>query len=171
MSRQHRIAVFPGTFDPMTLGHLDIVERGARLFDELVVAVGENPQKTSVLGQGLREKIVREAVSRLPNVRVESYTGLTVDFVRKLGGAAILRGLRNAGDVHFEFAVAATNRAAGGVETVFIMTSPQYAFTSSSLIRQVMQQGGDVSTLVPAQALAYLQELRGGTPVASPQET
>jgi pantetheine-phosphate adenylyltransferase len=153
-----RIGVFPGMFDPITNGHLDVIGRGADLFDELIVAVGQNPEKASLLDQSRRVDIARRAIGDLPGVRVESYQGLTVDFVRACGAVAILRGIRNSSDLQFEFQVALTNREVAGVETVFIMTSPQYAFTSSSLIRQIASQGGDVSALVPPAAREALAE-------------
>ena len=112
--------------------------------DELVVGVGENPEKGSLLRAPERLEIVRQAVAGIPNVRVEPFSGLTVDFARKLKAAAILRGLRNTADLHFEFQLALTNRVVAGVETVFIMTSPELAFTSSSLIKQIARMGGDV---------------------------
>jgi pantetheine-phosphate adenylyltransferase len=152
-----QIALFPGTFDPITNGHLDVIRRGARLFDGLVVGVGDNPDKTSMLPQAQRADIIRQCVSDLHNVRVELFEGLTVDFARKLGATAILRGIRNSSDLQFEFQVALTNRAVAGVETVFIMTSTEYAFTSSSLIRQIAQMGGDVSSLVPPAALPHIR--------------
>jgi pantetheine-phosphate adenylyltransferase len=155
-----RIALFPGTFDPITNGHLDVIERGCRLFDELVVGVGENPQKAPMLPQLQRAAIIREVIDGLPgvrNVRVETFTGLTVEFARKLKAATMLRGIRNSSDLQFEFQVALTNRAVAGVETVFIMTSTEFAFTSSSLIRQIASMGGDVSSLVPPQVLPYIQ--------------
>ena len=159
-----RLAIFPGTFDPVTNGHLDVIQRGARLFDELVVAVGENPEKASLLPRDQRVAILREVVADLGNVRVEPYAGLTVDFARKLGAAAILRGIRNTSDLQFESQVGLTNRAVAGVETVFIITSPQFAFTSSSLIKQIAQMGGDVSSLVPAQVLPHLRSAVGAKP-------
>ena len=155
---KRRIAVFPGTFDPITNGHLDVIQRGATLFDELIVAVGENPEKATMLDHAERAEIVREIVAGYPNVRVESFTGLTVDYARKAGAAAILRGIRNSSDLQFEFQVALTNRVVAGVETIFIMTSPQYAFTSSSLIRQIATMGGDVSALVPPQVLPHIRK-------------
>ncbi len=157
MTDKMRLAVFPGMFDPVTNGHLDVIRRGATLFDELVVAVGDNPDKTPLLPQADRAAILREIVADMPNVRVETFLGLTVDFARKLGATAILRGIRNSSDLQFEFQVALTNRVVAGVETVFIMTSTEYAFTSSSLIRQIASMGGDVSALVPPQALKRIR--------------
>jgi pantetheine-phosphate adenylyltransferase len=158
--RKKRIALFPGTFDPITNGHLDVIRRGALLFDRVVVAVGENPQKASLLPQDERAEIIRRVVARLPNVRVATYQGLTVDFARKIGAGAILRGLRNSSDLQFEFQAAMTNRAAGGVETVFVLTSAEHAFLSSSLIKQIAQMGGDVSGMVPPQVLRHLTPRR-----------
>ncbi len=150
MGRQaKRIAVFPGTFDPVTNGHLDVIRRGRGLFDELIVAIGQNPDKRSLFTQDERAEMIRRLVADYPNVRVESFRGLTVDFARSVGAAAILRGIRNSSDLQFEFQVALTNRAVAGVETVFIMTGPEYAFTSSSLIKQIAALGGDVSALLP----------------------
>ena len=156
-SHNIRRGVFPGTFDPITNGHLDIIRRGAGLFDELVVAVGENPEKASLLDQAERVEIIRGVVRDLPNVRVEPFGGLTVQFARKIGAAAILRGIRNSSDLQFEFQVALTNRVVAGIETVFIMTSTEYAFTSSSLIKQIARMGGDVSALVPPEVLSHIQ--------------
>jgi len=162
-----QLVIFPGTFDPVTNGHLDVIRRGAELFDELVVAVGDNPEKGSLLSQDQRVEMVRRAAAAMPNVRVESYKGLTVDFARKVGASAILRGIRNTADLHFEFQVALTNRVAAGVETVFIMTNPQYAFTSSSLIKQIAQMGGDISAFVPPETVqqirSRLASKRGGS--------
>jgi len=146
-----QLAVFPGTFDPITNGHLDVIQRGSRIFDRLVVGVGQNPQKSAVFDQGERVDIVRQIVAEMTNVTVEAYRGLTVDFVKKAGADVILRGIRSGGDLQFEFQVALTNRVVAGVETVFIMTKPEFAFTSSSLIKQMAQMGGDVSALVPPQ--------------------
>ncbi len=160
MTQQKRIAIFPGTFDPVTNGHVDVIRRGSTLFDELIVAVGANPEKAAVLDQDERVKIIREVVADLPSVRVESYCDLTVDFARRSGAAAILRGVRNTSDLHFEFSVALTNRAVAGVETVFIMTSPNCAFTSSGLIRQIASMGGDVSTMVPPAVISHLDRFR-----------
>ena len=151
-----RLAVFPGTFDPVTNGHLDVIRRGAKLFDELILAVGENPEKAALLDLKQRAGILREITSDMPNVRVETYTGLTVDFARKVGAAVILRGIRNGSDLQFESQMALTNRTVAGVETVFIMTGAEHAFTSSSLIKQIARMGGDVSALVPPQVLSHI---------------
>ena len=142
-----RVAVFPGQFDPITNGHLDVIQRGTRLFDELIVGVGINPEKRELFSIEERVEIIRSLLKDSPGVRVEQFGGLTVDFVRQMGASVILRGIRDVSDLRYEFQLALANRAVGDVETVFIMTGDQYALTSSSLIRQVVSLGGDVKTL------------------------
>jgi pantetheine-phosphate adenylyltransferase len=151
-----RIAVFPGTFDPMTNGHLDIIRRGCKLFDRLIVAVGENPDKAPWLAQDLRARIIQEVVDDLDSVRVETFQGLTMDYARKAGATAILRGIRNAADLQAELQLATANRMVAGIETVFILPSSQWAYTSSSLIKQIASMGGDVSSLVPPEVVPHL---------------
>ena len=146
-SRPRRIAVFPGQFDPITNGHLDVIRRGTALFDQLIVAVGINPEKKELFTLPERVEMITELAGDIPSVRVEKYEGLTVDFVRKAGATAILRGIRDVSDLRYEFQLALANRAVGNVETVFIMTGDQYALTSSSLIRQIVSLGGDVGSL------------------------
>ena len=140
----HRIGVFPGQFDPITNGHLDVIRRGVTLFDELIVAVGINPEKREMFSVEERLEMIRFLVADIPGVRVEKYSGLTVDFVRRSNATALLRGIRDVSDLRYEFQLALANRTVGGVETVFIMAGEQYALTSSSLIRQVVALHGDV---------------------------
>lgn len=142
-----RTAVFPGQFDPITNGHLDVIRRGMRLFDELIVGVGINPEKRELFSIDERVEMIQSLLKNSPGVRVEQFGGLTVDFVRQMGANVILRGIRDVSDLRYEFQLALANRAVGDVETVFIMTGDQYALTSSSLIRQVVSLGGDVKTL------------------------
>ncbi len=147
-----RIAVFPGQFDPITNGHLDVIRRGTVLFDELIVAVGINPEKKELFSIEERLEMIRHLCKDMPHTRVEKYTGLTVDFVRSMKATVMLRGIRDASDLRYEFQLAMANRAVGSVETVFIMTGDEYALTSSSLIRQVVALGGEVnklSTILP----------------------
>jgi len=146
-TRQRRLAVFPGQFDPITNGHLDVIRRGVALFDELIVGVGINPEKRELFTIDERVSMIRALVRDIPRVHVAKFTGLTVDFVKRSKATAILRGIRDVSDVRYEFQLALANRAVGGVETVFIMTGEQYALTSSSLIRQVVAFGGDVKQL------------------------
>lgn len=146
-TRQRRLAVFPGQFDPITNGHLDVIRRGVALFDELIVGVGINPEKRELFTIDERVAMIRALVRDIARVHVAKFTGLTVDFVKRSKATAILRGIRDVSDVRYEFQLALANRAVGGVETVFIMTGEQYALTSSSLIRQVVAFGGDVKQL------------------------
>jgi len=147
---EQRVAVYPGSFDPPTLGHLDIVRRGLTIFDELVVAVSDNPGKQHLFSTVERVALLREATADLPGVSVETYTGLTVSYVQRRGGCAILRGIRTLSDFDYESHLALTNRAMSGLETVFVMASPACSFISSSLIREIARLGGDVSAMVPA---------------------
>ncbi len=142
-----KIAVFPGQFDPITNGHLDVIRRGVVLFDELIVAVGINPEKREMFSLDERLVMIRELLSDVPHIRVEKYSGLTVDFVRHMKATAILRGIRDVSDLRYEFQLAMANRAVGGIETVFIMTGDQHALTSSSLIRQIFALGGELRQL------------------------
>lgn len=158
-----KIGVFPGQFDPITLGHLDVIRRGVKLFDTLYVAVGINPEKREFFSQSERVELIRSLLVDEPNVQVESYAGLTVDFVRKVKATALLRGIRDVSDLRYEFQLAQANRAVGNVETVFIMTGDQYALTSSSLIRQIVSLGGDVRTLaslLPEPVIERLQQVQ-----------
>jgi pantetheine-phosphate adenylyltransferase len=152
-----RVAVYPGVFDPITLGHLDIVRRGSRLFGPLVVAVASNPQKESLFSVEERLALVREAVAGLAGVVVDAYEGLTVAFVRRHGASVILRGLRQHADFEYEYQLALTNRTIAGVETVFVMADEKVAYLSSRLVREVARFGGDVSRLVPPHVAAALQ--------------
>jgi len=160
-ANSRRIGVFPGQFDPITNGHLDVIRRGVKLFDELIVAVGINPEKRDMFTIDERVDMVRALVSEIPDVRVEKYTGLTVDFVRKAEATALLRGIRDVSDLRYEFQLALANRTVGGVETVFIMAGEQYALTSSSLIRQVVALGGNVeqlASILPDLVISQLRE-------------
>ena len=150
-------AIFPGSFDPITNGHLDVIERGRKLFDELIVAVGRSPIKNSLFTPEERVEMISELTAEMPDVSVESFDGLTVEYAAKKEADVILRGLRSLTDVHYEFKLAMTNRAVAGIETVFVMTSEQYGFTSSTLIREVASLGGNISNLVPKNVHDRLQ--------------
>ena len=151
-------AIFPGSFDPITKGHLDVIQRAVIMFDELIVAVGDSPKKEYLFTGQERMDMITELVKDMPEVKVKRFTGLTVEFARSQNAQVILRGLRNLSDVQYEFQLALTNRAIAGIETVFIMTGEKYGFTTSTLIREVGRYGGDVSGLVPANVYKRLQE-------------
>ena len=162
----HHLAVFPGSFDPMTFGHLDVVQRGRHLFDELVIAVGRNPGKDQLftsdervaMASTLAGQLVAEAPDGAP-VRVESFSGLTVDFAIAAGATALLRGIRNLSDLQYEIQQAITNRQVAGLETAFVVAGQSFAYTSSSLIRQITALGRDLSQLgsmVPPRVLEAL---------------
>ena len=162
-SRTRKIAVFPGQFDPITNGHLDVIKRGVGLFDELIVAVGINPEKRELFTIDERVKMVRSLLEDVPGARVEKYGGLTVDFVRSVKATAILRGIRDVSDLRYEFQLALANRAVGNVETVFIMSGDQYALTSSSLIRQIVSLGGNIRQLASMLPHIVVEQLRRKT--------
>lgn len=145
-----RIAVYAGSFDPPTNGHLDVIRRGALLFDELVVAVGDNPAKRYWFDRAAREALIRECAADVANVRVVSFSGLLVHACRDLGATVILRGLRALSDFDLEFRNGLANRDLAGVETVFLLTEPANIFVSSSLVKEIAQHRGDVGRYVPA---------------------
>jgi pantetheine-phosphate adenylyltransferase len=160
-TKGHKIGVFPGQFDPITNGHLDVIRRGVGLFDQLVIGVGVNPGKQELFTLDERVAMIRSIVADIPQVTVEKYRGLTVDFVRAAKATAMLRGIRDVSDLRYEFQLAMANRTVGGVETVFILAGEQYALTSSSLIRQVVALGADVRKLkavLPAIVVEKLHE-------------
>lgn len=142
-------AVCPGSFDPVTLGHVDILERAAAQFDEVVAAVLINPAKKGMFTLDERLEMIAEATAHLPNVRAESGRGLVVDFVRERGLTAIVKGLRTGTDFEYELQMAQMNKHIAGVDTFFVATTPRYSFVSSSLAKEVASMGGDVSDLLP----------------------
>jgi len=158
MSGKFVRAIFPGSFDPITNGHLDVIQRGIKLFDELIVAVGKSPLKNQLFSPEERVEMIAELIKGIPGVSVESFDGLTVEYARQKKADVILRGLRSLTDMSYELELAMTNRSVAGIETVFIMTTEQYGFISSTLIRQVALLGGDISNLVPANVNRLLKE-------------
>ena len=157
MKHKHVRAIFPGSFDPITNGHLDVIKRGVKMFDELIVAVGQSPVKEELFSQSERVKMIEELVTDMPEVTVESYECLTVKFAAEKKCDVMLRGLRNLTDVQYEFQLAMTNRAVAGVETVFVMTSEEFGFVNSTMVRQVAMLGGDVSKLIPTTVYGHLK--------------
>jgi pantetheine-phosphate adenylyltransferase len=155
-----RIAVVPGSFDPVTLGHLDVIGRTAKLFDHVVVVVTHNPGKSALLGVDERVRLLRETMAEagIDGVQVDSWSeGLLVDYCRRVGAEAIVKGLRSATDAAYETPMALVNRDLAGVETLFLVAQPATSHVSSSLVRQVASLGGDVSPYVPRAVVAALQ--------------
>jgi pantetheine-phosphate adenylyltransferase len=160
-----RRAVVPGSFDPVTNGHVDVINRAAALYDELIVAVLVNPGKAGLFDVEERMAMLRDAVAGLPNVRVDSFQGLLVDYCRAQDVPVIVKGLRAVSDFEYELQMAQMNRELAGVETLFVPTAPQVGHLSSSLVKQIAQFGGDVSTLVPKAVhdrLLAMRESGGG---------
>ncbi len=144
-----RRAVFPGSFDPITLGHYDIIARGLTLFDEIILAIGVNAEKKYMFSLEQRKNFIEEAFKNEPKIKVMTYKGLTVDFCKQQKANFILRGLRNPADFEFEKAIAHTNRKMSEIETVFLLTSSGKSYISSSIVRDVIRHGGDYIGLVP----------------------
>ena len=159
-------AVYPGSFDPVTKGHLDIVRRAAALVDELVVGVLNNNEKTPLFSVEERVKMLRDVTADIPNVRVESFSGLSVDFVRKCGASFIVRGLRAVTDFEYELQMAQTNRSIDGeIDTLFFTTALNYAYISSTIVKEVASYGGDISGFVPPSvAQRVYDKLQRGIP-------
>jgi pantetheine-phosphate adenylyltransferase len=150
-------AVCPGSFDPVTLGHIDVFEQASAQFDEVLVAVLVNPKKSGMFDADERIAMITEACAHLPNLRVEAGHGLVVDFVKARGFTAIVKGLRTGTDFEYELQMAQMNKHIAGVDTFFVATNPQYAFVSSSLAKEVAGLGGDVSALLPESVNRRLQ--------------
>jgi pantetheine-phosphate adenylyltransferase len=159
-------ALYPGSFDPLTNGHLDIVDRTAQIFDRVVIAVLENPSKQPLFSTAERVAMIRESLGDRPSVEVSTFNGLTIDFARQVGARVIVRGLRAVSDFESEFQMALMNRRLEpDVTTVFIPTSLRHLFLSSSLIKELAEFGGDISEFVPANVVKPLkQRLTAGTP-------
>ena len=151
------IAVYPGSFDPVTKGHMDLIYRASKMFDALVLGVLINSSKQPLLTLEERVKLLSEVTNKMPNVRVEAFEGLLVDFVNKCDADAIVRGLRSAGDFEYELPLAQANyKLNGRADTIFLATSPQYSYVSSSAVKELMRYNADISDFVPMEALKYL---------------
>lgn len=144
-----RRAIFPGTFDPFTLGHLDILNRSKLIFDEVIIGIGENIDKKAMFSLEDRIDFIKSVVINSENIKVQSYKGLTIDFCKKVDANFIVRGVRNNGDFEFEKAIARTNRLLSKIETVFLLTSAKTSFISSSIVRELIKNKGDYSRLIP----------------------
>jgi pantetheine-phosphate adenylyltransferase len=166
LSDPHIVAMYPGSFDPVTHGHLDVIRRAARLFNSLVVGVGHNPDKAPTFTAEERLAMLRPHLAPLSNVRAEAYDGLTIDFVRRCNARVLVRGIRDVADLSSEVQQAAVNLAIGGIETVFLMTSDQHVLTSSTYVKQIYELSHDVDRirrLVPDNVAKMLMK-KLGTP-------
>jgi len=144
-----RRALFPGSFDPITLGHYDIIKRGIKLFDEVIVAIGVNSEKKYMFSLEDRKRFLEDTFKDEPKVKIVTYKGLTIDFCKVVDAQFILRGLRNPADFEFEKAIAHTNRKLSKIETVFLLTAARTSYISSSIVREVIRNNGDYTVLVP----------------------
>ena len=142
-------AVFPGSFDPITLGHIDIVKRGMKIFDEIIIAIGDNTDKKYMFSKEKRVEFVEKTFSNYDKIKIDSYGGLTADFCKKNNAEFMIRGLRNPSDFEFEKSIALTNREMTGIETIFFLTSPKNSFISSSIVRDLIRNKGDYKLFIP----------------------
>ena len=142
-------AVFPGSFDPITLGHVDIIKRATKIFDEIIVAIGINNEKKYLFSNDVRIKFIEDTFIKEPKIKVKKYKGLTINFCKKNNINTILRGVRNPSDFEFEKAIAHTNYKLSGVETVFLITNPEFSYISSSIVREIIENNGNYQKLVP----------------------
>ena len=156
-----KTAIFAGSFDPITNGHLDILKSGTEIFDKVIVAVSYNVNKKGFLPVETRVKLIEESIKWLKNAEVDYYAGLTVEYARKRGASVLLRGLRNAQDFEYETQLSQNNAELdGNIKSVYLITKPEYSFISSSAVREIFQNGGDVSKFVPKQVALYLKNMR-----------
>jgi pantetheine-phosphate adenylyltransferase len=152
-----KIALFPGSFDPITIAHVDILKRSIPLFDKVVLGIGLNSSKQNFLSAETREEIVRSVFKDYPNVEIATYQGLTVDFCKQIGATYMIRGIRSVGDFEYERAIAQINQTMmPNVETIFILSKPEYSAISSTIVRDILRNGGDVSPFLPKEALEFL---------------
>lgn len=152
-----KIALFPGSFDPITIAHVDIVTRSLPLFDKIVVGIGLNSSKQNFLSAEKREEIVKSIFASNPGVEVQTYQGLTVDFAKKIGANYMVRGVRSAADFEYERAIAQINKTMmPAAETIILLSRPEYSAISSTIVRDILRNNGDVSQFVPKEALAFL---------------
>ena len=142
-------AVFPGSFDPITIGHVDIIKRAMKVFDEIIIAVGDNTDKKYMFPKEKRVEFVKQTFNNYNSIKIESYSGLTVDFCNKNNTEFMIRGLRNPADFEFEKSIALTNRKMTDIETIFFLTSPENSFVSSSIVRDLIRNSGDYKLFIP----------------------
>ena len=142
-------AIFPGSFDPITIGHVDIIKRAMKVFDEIIIAVGDNTDKKYMFPKEKRVEFVKQTFNNYNSIKIESYNGLTVDFCKKNNTEFMIRGLRNPADFDFEKGIALTNRRMTDIETIFFLTSPENSFVSSSIVRDLIRNSGDYKLFIP----------------------
>jgi len=160
-----RVAIYPGSFDPPTLGHLDVIERASKLFDEVIVAVGMNPSKTPLLTVEQRMEGIRKSIGGGPDVWVDKFSGLLVEYAKRQNACAIIRGLRATADFEYEFQMAMVNRRLEEeIESVFLMTNSEYSYLSSSIVKEVAVLGGDISGMVSSAVAELIAESIRGKP-------
>ena len=153
-----KIALYPGSFDPITNGHLDVLERASRMFDVVVIAVLNHPNKKAYLTVNERVELIREATNNIPNVRVDSFNGLTVEYAKKIGAKFLIRGLRTITDFEYEIQLCQTNHViAPDIDTVFLSTKPEHNFISSSMVKELSNLKTDISKFVPENVVEYLK--------------
>ena len=153
-----KIAVYPGSFDPITLGHLDVLKDGAHMFDKVIITVSNNISKHALLSVEERKELIRQSVAEIPNVEVDSFDGLTVEYAKKVGATILLRGLRAVSDFEYEMQLSQTNRSLSeDIKTVFLITRPEYNFIYSSSVKEILKNDGDISKFVPKPVSDYLQ--------------
>lgn len=157
-----KIAIYPGSFDPPTNGHLDMIERGLKLFDKIIIAILHNPKKNSLFSIEERVELLQEVLKEFPNIEIDSHSGLLVDYAEKKGAKAVLRGLRAVSDFEYEFQMALMNRRLNrNIQTVFLMSGFRWIFTSSSIVKEAASFGGDVESMVPPFVYQRLKEKYG----------
>ena len=154
------IAIYPGSFDPITNGHIDILKSGAEIFDKVIIAVSYNANKQGFLPVDIRTKLIEESAKDIPNVEVDSFEGLTVEYAKKRGATVLLRGLRTSFDFEYEMQLSQTNHALyGDIKTVFLITKPEYNYISSSCVREILLNKGDIKGFVPDPVCEYLKSI------------
>jgi pantetheine-phosphate adenylyltransferase len=158
-----KIALFPGSFDPVTKAHVDIIQRSKSLFDKVIIGIGANSTKSSLLTPDTREKMLKAVFANEPKIEVTTYEGLTVEFCKRINSKYMIRGIRTVSDFEYEKAIAQMNHSLEpDIESIFILSKPGYSSISSTIVRDILRYNGDVSKFVPKEALAFLNPLQGG---------
>lgn len=156
-----KTAIYPGSFDPITKGHLDVLEAGAKIFDKVIIAVAKNSEKNNFLSTADRVMLIKESVKHISNVEVACFDGLTINFAKKCNAQVLLRGLRAVSDFEYEMQLSQTNSAlASDIQTVFLITKPEYNFISSSQVREILKNNGDISKFVPKNVCEFLNKTK-----------